>query len=160
MTPAPAAAPTTAAPDRPARPRRRWLLVLILLGALGLLLLGGIAVIALAMQWLPLHIVVNGEPIDGSLIIEGLSATDRDALGAVAALAVLAVLFVVPMLLLLALGVLFLGLLFSFGIPLLALAGVGLLLASPVLLIVWLRRRARRASTPNPPPPAGSGSLP
>ena len=146
MNPAPSAVPGATDLAGPQRPRAglRWLLWLLVLAACGLMLLLAAGAVLGALQLLPIHITFNGEPVDGRLVIEGLSANHQAALGAAALVLLLAALLVVPLALLGALAAAVAALLFGFGVPVLVLGSVLALLASPLLLLVWLVRRARR----------------
>ncbi|WP_395700558.1 hypothetical protein [Aquabacterium sp.] len=136
-------------PPRARRPWGRWLLVLTLLG----LVAGAIALyVALDLApALPFHVIVDGDEISSGIDLAALSPANKLAIvGAVLlalVIATLVVTVVLPVTLLVVAVVLLLVLVAVLGAPLLAVAAVLAVLASPLLLIgglFWLALRGAR----------------
>lgn len=120
------------------RRRRRWPLVLALIGVLvfGAVMLGWGLVEA--VHPMPVSVTIDGERVVEGLDLAGMPPAHKVVLAAVIACALLVAIVLVPVALMMSLGLLLLIVLLAVGLPLLAAGAVIALVLSPLLVVGWL----------------------
>jgi hypothetical protein len=104
------------------------------------------------MDFAPLHVVIEGDDITNGITINGLNDAAGSLLAIGGALLAVLVALLIPVLVLLVAGSVAIALVCGIGVPLLVLALVLAVAASPfwlVGLLIWLI--ARRRHSPSPP---------
>ncbi len=131
----------------PAGRTRRW--STLALAAVLLLVLAALGAVSMvhAIDMAPIHVTINGEPIDGHLGLAQMPPAHKVVMVCLLAVALLATLVIVPVaIVVVVLAVLLIALLMV-GLPMVVVALVLAVALSPLILLLWLLWRALRPST-------------